>query len=402
MFRLLPVSRSTRAASTCTCAPPPRSRCSTAVHAYRSASKPAHAVLSNSSSTRPICPPVGRSSGAHAITPAVYLCLNSSPSATAATRNGSPRSTSTPSRGRLAESRSPSRYSAATFADPVPRARNLTCIPHPAPLPEPRPASSAISRSIASRCATTSAAAAAALYVFAHRAIWFRLLPIRATCRVRSRSISAAGTVHARVRSIARRASSDTVTPAAAAFAFHASRSAAVRRTVSHASRFMAGRPRAGSRGGAPPRAGCQGGALASAWRGWRACSRAQGCSVRTRARPRATEGGRTALSCARSASLALRAVFPAPRAASASSGLYAHVPGVLGRESGTLQGRIASFASSRPGWPVGLGEEPQQGHEGTEAGEAETDDPAQGGEFDLPSVEPSLELGLAGFKCGD
>ena len=30
MFRLLPVSRSQRAAKTCTCTPPPRSRCSTA------------------------------------------------------------------------------------------------------------------------------------------------------------------------------------------------------------------------------------------------------------------------------------------------------------------------------------------------------------------------------------
>ena len=268
MFRLFPVSRSTRAARMCTCAPPPRSRCSTADHAYRSGSKPAHAVLSNSSSTRPICSSVGASSGAHAITPAVYLCLNSSPSATAAAKNGSPRSTSTPSRGRPAESRSPTRYSAAPPAEPVPRARNLTCIPHLAPPPRPRPASSPISRSIASRCAITCAASAAPLYVFAHRAIWFRLFPIRATCRVRSRSASAAGAVHVRVRPIARRASSDGVTPAAAAFAFHAARSAAVSRTVRNASRLIAGRLRAGSRGGAPSRAGGRGGAPDAGFRG--------------------------------------------------------------------------------------------------------------------------------------
>ena len=41
---------------------------------------------------------LGRSSGAQAITPDVYLCSNSSESATAATPSGSPRSTVTSSR----------------------------------------------------------------------------------------------------------------------------------------------------------------------------------------------------------------------------------------------------------------------------------------------------------------
>ena len=102
MFRLRPVSRSHRAARTWTWAPPPSSRCSTAAHAYRSGSSPAQAVFSNSSRTASICSSVGWSSGAHAITPDVYLCSKSSESATAATVSGFPRrggSTSTPLRG---------------------------------------------------------------------------------------------------------------------------------------------------------------------------------------------------------------------------------------------------------------------------------------------------------------
>ena len=71
---------------------------------------------------------VGSSSGAHAITPEVYLCSNPRVSAADATRCGSPRSTSTPLRGSPVESRSPRRYLAAARAEPVPRARNLMCI----------------------------------------------------------------------------------------------------------------------------------------------------------------------------------------------------------------------------------------------------------------------------------
>ncbi len=56
-----------------------------------------------------MCSSVGRSSGAQAITPEVYLCSKSSESATAATMSGFPRSTSTPSRGFPVASRSPRR-----------------------------------------------------------------------------------------------------------------------------------------------------------------------------------------------------------------------------------------------------------------------------------------------------
>ena len=128
MLRLRPVSRSQRAARTWTWAPPPSSRCSTAAHAYRSGSSPAQAVFSNSSRTASICSSVGRSSGAQAITPDVYLCSKPSESDTAATMSGLPRSTSTPSRGFPAASCSPRRYLAAARADPVPCARNLRCI----------------------------------------------------------------------------------------------------------------------------------------------------------------------------------------------------------------------------------------------------------------------------------
>ena len=109
MLRLRPVSKSHRAARTWTWAPPPSSRCSTAAQAYRSGSSPAQAVSSKASRTASICSSVGRSSGAQAITPDVYLCSKSSESATAATMSGFPRSTSTPSRGFPAASRSPKR-----------------------------------------------------------------------------------------------------------------------------------------------------------------------------------------------------------------------------------------------------------------------------------------------------
>ena len=68
---------------------------------------------------------------------------------------------------------------------------------------------------MAMRWAITSTASTAPLWVFAHRAIWFRLVPMRDTCRVRSRSTSAAGTVQVRVRAIARRTSAESGTPAA-------------------------------------------------------------------------------------------------------------------------------------------------------------------------------------------
>ncbi len=109
MLRLRPVSRSHRAARMWTWAPPPSSRWSTAVHAYRSGSSPAQAVFSNSSTTASMCSSAGWSSGAQAITPEVYLCSKSSESATAATMSGFPLSTSTPSRGFPAASRSPRR-----------------------------------------------------------------------------------------------------------------------------------------------------------------------------------------------------------------------------------------------------------------------------------------------------
>ena len=50
-----------------------------------------------------------------------------------------------------------------------------------------------IARSMATRWAMTSIASATVLCVLAQRAIWLRLLPMRVTCRVRSRSTSAAG-----------------------------------------------------------------------------------------------------------------------------------------------------------------------------------------------------------------
>ena len=74
---------------------------------------------------------------------------------------------------------------------------------------------------------------AADLCVFAHRASWFRLLPMRAIWRVRSRSMALAGAVHVPVCAIARRNNSDGDTPAAAAFSRQAARSAGVTRAAS-------------------------------------------------------------------------------------------------------------------------------------------------------------------------
>ena len=66
---------------------------------------------------------------------------------------------------------------------------------------------------------------------------------MRATCRVRSRSTSIAGAVHVCVRDIACRSSSDSVTPAAAAFAFHSANSADVTRACAITVRRKGARP---------------------------------------------------------------------------------------------------------------------------------------------------------------
>ncbi len=62
----------------------------------------------------------------------------------------------------------------------------------------------------------TSTASAVSACLFAHRAIWFRSLPMRATWRVRSRSTATARAAHVRVRATACRSRSDGETPAAA------------------------------------------------------------------------------------------------------------------------------------------------------------------------------------------
>ena len=110
---------------------------------------------------------------------------------------------------------------------------------------------------MATRRATTSTASAAPLWVFAHRAIWLRLFPIRETWRVRSRSTSAAGTDQVRARAIARRISAESGTPAAFALARHSADSSGVRRTATKTGRRLAtGMRRQGGNGGdAPARA---------------------------------------------------------------------------------------------------------------------------------------------------
>ena len=90
---------------------------------------------------------------------------------------------------------------------------------------------------MATRCVTTSSASALALKVLAQRAIWLRLLPMRATCRVRSRSTSACATVQVRTRPTDRRTRSDSVNPAERAFACHSARSASLARIFNHRSR---------------------------------------------------------------------------------------------------------------------------------------------------------------------
>ena len=63
---------------------------------------------------------------------------------------------------------------------------------------------------------------------------------MRETCRVRSRSTSAAGAVHVRVRTIARRSSADSGTSAAAALARQSADSSGVRRTATMTGRRLA------------------------------------------------------------------------------------------------------------------------------------------------------------------
>ena len=93
--------------------------------------------------------------------------------------------------------------------------------------------------------------------MLAHRAIWFRLFPMRDTCRVRSRSTSAAGTVQVRVRAIARRIRAESGTPAAFALARQSADSSGVRRTATRIGRRLAiGLRRLGGKGAdAPARA---------------------------------------------------------------------------------------------------------------------------------------------------
>ncbi len=86
-----------------------------------------------------------------------------------------------------------------------------------------------IARSNATKWATASAVEAK---VLAQRAIWFRLLLLRAIWRVRSRSTASAGEVHVRVRAIAYRSSADGDTPAASALSCQAACSAGVTRAA--------------------------------------------------------------------------------------------------------------------------------------------------------------------------
>ena len=82
------------------------------------------------------------------------------------------------------------------------------------------------------RWAITETDSAAEAWVLAQRASWLRLFPMRAICRVRSRSTARAGAVHVRVCAIARRNNSDGETPAADAFARQAACSAGVTRAA--------------------------------------------------------------------------------------------------------------------------------------------------------------------------
>ena len=72
----------------------------------------------------------------------------------------------------------------------------------------------------------------ACMYPFAKRASWFRLFPMRAIWRVRSRSTARADAVQVRVRVIASRSNADGDTPAATAFSRQAPCSAGVTRAA--------------------------------------------------------------------------------------------------------------------------------------------------------------------------
>ena len=80
---------------------------------------------------------------------------------------------------------------------------------------------------------------------------------MRETCRVRSRSTSAAGAVHVRVCAIARRISAESGTPADFALARQSADSSGVRRTATMTGRRLAiAKRRHGGKGGdAPARA---------------------------------------------------------------------------------------------------------------------------------------------------
>ena len=94
----------------------------------------------------------------------------------------------------------------------------------------------------------------------AQRASWFRLLPMRATWRVRSRSASAAAAVQVRVRAMACRSRSDSGTPTAAAFARQSAISAgAARRWICPVRRLAIRRTARGCGGRRPPPAGPSG-----------------------------------------------------------------------------------------------------------------------------------------------
>ena len=71
----------------------------------------------------------------------------------------------------------------------------------------------------------TWTASAPPLWVLAQRAIWFRLLPIRANSTARARSTSACATAQVWVRSMARRTRAERLRPARRAFVCHSARS---------------------------------------------------------------------------------------------------------------------------------------------------------------------------------
>jgi len=78
--------------------------------------------------------------------------------------------------------------------------------------------------------------------MLAQRASWFRLFPMRAIWRVRSRSTARADAVHVRVRAMASRSNAEGETPAAVAFARQAACSAGVTRAATITVRCSDGR----------------------------------------------------------------------------------------------------------------------------------------------------------------